>query len=67
MGSTSAIDIDRRATSGWPTAAVPTRCAGSDSHRFMKFDASGKLLTSFGAGCLSFRMASRSTATATSG
>src|SRR5215472_17598042 len=60
-GSTSAVDIDRDGTSIW----VAERCgrngcldratgAMSDLPTILKFDASGKLLKSFGGGMLIF-------------
>ncbi|MEO8678433.1 MAG: peptidyl-alpha-hydroxyglycine alpha-amidating lyase family protein [Vicinamibacterales bacterium] len=54
-GSTSAVDIDRDGTSIWVAERCGANtCAGSHLAPVLKFDASGKLLTSFGAGMFIF-------------
>src|SRR4030081_3232118 len=55
MGSTAAIDIDRDGRSVWVFercggASQALACAASNLARVLKFDSSGKLVTSFGAG-----------------
>jgi sugar lactone lactonase YvrE len=55
MGSTAAIDIDRDGRSVWVFercggASQAQACAESNLSPVLKFDASGKLVTSFGAG-----------------
>jgi sugar lactone lactonase YvrE len=55
MGSTAAIDIDRDGRSVWVFercggASQALACADSQLAPVLKFDASGKLVTSFGAG-----------------
>jgi sugar lactone lactonase YvrE len=55
MGSTAAIDIDRDGRSVWVFercggASQAQACAESNLAPVLKFDASGKLVTSFGAG-----------------
>jgi sugar lactone lactonase YvrE len=49
-GATSGIDIDRDGTSVWVAERCGTSCAGSSLDPVLKFDGSGKLLRSFGAG-----------------
>jgi DNA-binding beta-propeller fold protein YncE len=50
-GSTSAVDIDRDGHSIWVAERCGANsCAGSDLPAIFKFDANGKLVTSFGAG-----------------
>ena len=54
-GSTSAVDVDATASrSGSPSAAAPTPASGRRSIRVLKFDATGKLVKSFGAGMMIF-------------
>lgn len=54
-GSTSAVDIDKDGTSVWVAERCGTNsCAGSDLPTVLKFDATGKLVTSFGAGMMIF-------------
>jgi sugar lactone lactonase YvrE len=49
MGSTSAVEVDRDGTSVWVfDRCGANTCAGSNLAPIMKFDASGKLVTSFG-------------------
>ncbi len=51
MGSTSAVDIDRDGVSIWVFERCGARtCAGSNLAPVLKFDASGALVESFGAG-----------------
>ena len=50
-GSTSAVEIDKDGTSIWVfERCTQNTCNGSDLPAILKFDASGKLVTSFGAG-----------------
>jgi sugar lactone lactonase YvrE len=49
-GATSGIDIDRDGTSVWVAERCGTSCAGSTLDPVLKFDGSGKLVRSFGAG-----------------
>ena len=52
-GSTSAVDIDRDGTSIWVAERCGANsCAGSSLPSVLKFDASGKLVKSFGEGLL---------------
>jgi sugar lactone lactonase YvrE len=54
-GSSSAVDIDRDGTSLWVGERCGANtCAGSNLPSVLKFDASGKLVTAFGAGQLVF-------------
>ncbi len=54
-GSTSAVDIDPDGRSIWVAERCGSNtCAGSDLDPILKFDASGNLVTSFGAGTLIF-------------
>jgi sugar lactone lactonase YvrE len=54
-GSTSAVDIDPDGTSIWVAERCgKNSCAGSDLPAILKFDASGKLIRSFGAGMFMF-------------
>jgi streptogramin lyase len=54
-GSTSAVEIDRDGRSIWVAERCGTNsCAGSNLPSILKFDASGKLVKSFGAGLLMF-------------
>lgn len=54
-GSTSAVDIDRDGTSVWVAERCGANsCAGKMDPPILKFDASGKLVTSFGAGMFIF-------------
>jgi streptogramin lyase len=54
-GSTSAVEIDRDGRSVWVAERCGTNsCAGSNLPSILKFDASGKLVKSFGAGLLIF-------------
>ncbi len=54
-GATSAVDIDRDGRSIWVAERCGTNtCAGSDLDPILKFDASGNLVTSFGAGMFIF-------------
>ena len=54
-GSTSAVDIDPNGRSIWVAERCGTNsCAGSDLDPILKFDASGNLVTSFGAGMFIF-------------
>ena len=54
-GSTSAVDIDPDGRSIWVAERCGTNtCAGSDLDAILKFDASGNLVTSFGAGMFIF-------------
>jgi sugar lactone lactonase YvrE len=54
-GSTSAVDIDRDGKSIWVAERCGANtCAGSNLAPILKFDASGKLVTSFGAGMFIF-------------
>jgi hypothetical protein len=54
-GSTSAVDIDRDRKSIWVGERCGTNtCAGSNLDPILKFDASGKLVKSFGAGMFVF-------------
>jgi sugar lactone lactonase YvrE len=54
-GSTSAVDIDRDGKSIWVAERCGANsCEGSNLPSVLKFDASGNLLTSFGAGMLVF-------------
>jgi sugar lactone lactonase YvrE len=49
-GATSGIDIDRDGRSVWVAERCGTSCAGSSLDPVLKFDESGKLVRSFGAG-----------------
>jgi sugar lactone lactonase YvrE len=49
-GAASGIDIDRDGKSVWVADRCGTSCAGSNLDPILKFDESGKLLKSFGAG-----------------
>jgi DNA-binding beta-propeller fold protein YncE len=49
-GATSGIDIDRDGKSVWVADRCGVSCAGSNLDPVLKFDESGKLLKSFGAG-----------------
>jgi sugar lactone lactonase YvrE len=49
-GATSGIDIDRDGRSVWVAERCGTSCAGSTLDPVLKFDESGKLVRSFGAG-----------------
>lgn len=54
-GSTSAVDIDKDGTSIWVAERCGTNsCVGSPRNPIMKFDASGRMVASFGAGLLAF-------------
>ncbi|MBZ5576806.1 MAG: peptidyl-alpha-hydroxyglycine alpha-amidating lyase family protein [Acidobacteriia bacterium] len=54
-GSTSAVDIDRDGTSIWVAERCGANsCAGKTDPPILKFDASGKLVTSFGSGLFLF-------------
>ena len=54
-GSTSAVDIDPDGSSIWVAERCGANtCAGSDLPVVLKFDASGKLMKSFGAGMFVF-------------
>lgn len=54
-GATSAVDIDPDGVSVWVAERCGANsCAGSDLPVVLKFDASGRLLTSFGAGMFIF-------------
>jgi DNA-binding beta-propeller fold protein YncE len=54
-GSTSAVDIDRDGKSVWVAERCGANsCVGSNLPTVLKFDASGKLVTSFGAGMFIF-------------
>lgn len=54
-GSTSAVEIDRDGTSIWVAERCGANsCLGSPLDPILKFDASGKLVKSFGAGLLIF-------------
>src|SRR5271155_4086766 len=54
-GSTSAVDIDRDGKSIWVGERCGTNtCTGSNLDPILKFDASGKLVKSFGAGMFIF-------------
>src|ERR687884_1873560 len=54
-GSTSAVEIDKDGRSIWVAERCGTNsCAGSNLPSILKFDASGKLVKSFGAGVLLF-------------
>jgi sugar lactone lactonase YvrE len=54
-GSTSAVEIDRDGRSIWVAERCGTNsCAGSELDPILKFDASGKLVKSFGAGMFIF-------------
>jgi sugar lactone lactonase YvrE len=54
-GSTSAVDIDRDGRSIWVAERCGANsCAGSNLDPMLKFDASGKLVRSFGGGMLIF-------------
>ena len=67
-GSTSAVDIDRDGKSIWVAERCGANsCEGSKLASVLKFDASGNLVTSFGAGMLMFPTAFTSIATGTSG
>jgi sugar lactone lactonase YvrE len=54
MGSTSAIDIDRAGNIWVADRCGANRCVDSPLAPIMKFDSSGKLLASFGAGMFVF-------------
>ena len=54
MGSTSSIDFDRDGNIWIADRCGANSCAGSDLAPVMKFDKSGKFLTSFGAGMFIF-------------
>jgi sugar lactone lactonase YvrE len=49
-GASSGIDIDRDGKSVWVAERCGTSCAGSNLDPVLKFDESGKLVRSFGAG-----------------
>jgi sugar lactone lactonase YvrE len=49
-GATSGIDIDRDGRSVWVAERCGTSCAGASLDPVLKFDESGKLVRSFGAG-----------------
>jgi sugar lactone lactonase YvrE len=49
-GASSGIDIDRDGRSVWVAERCGTSCAGSSLDPVLKFDESGKLVRSFGAG-----------------
>ena len=54
-GATSAVDVDRDGTSIWiGERCGANTCLGSTLDPILKFDASGKLLASFGAGTMIF-------------
>ena len=54
-GSLSAVDVDKDGTSIWVAERCGTNsCLGSPRDPIMKFDASGKMVTSFGAGMFIF-------------
>jgi streptogramin lyase len=54
-GSTSAVEIDKDGRSVWVAERCGANsCAGSNLPSILKFDASGKLVKSFGAGLLLF-------------
>src|SRR4030095_16793518 len=54
-GSTSAVDIDRDGKSIWVAERCGANsCASSNLDTVLKFDASGKLVKSFGAGMIVF-------------
>jgi DNA-binding beta-propeller fold protein YncE len=54
-GSTSAVEVDRDGKSIWVAERCGANsCAGKTDAPILKFDASGKLLTSFGAGLFIF-------------
>lgn len=54
-GSTSAVDIDRDGTSVWVAERCGANsCAAKTDAPILKFDANGKLVTSFGAGMFIF-------------
>ena len=54
-GATSAVDIDRDGTSVWVAERCgQNSCAGSDLPAILRFDASGTLVRSFGAGMFVF-------------
>src|ERR1700740_3397053 len=54
-GSTSAVEIDKDGRSLWVGERCgKNTCTGSDLPSILKFDASGKLVKSFGAGLLLF-------------
>src|SRR6266550_3382963 len=54
-GSTSAVEIDKDGRSIWVAERCGANtCAGSNLPSILKFDASGKLVRSFGAGLLLF-------------
>ena len=54
-GSTSAVDIDKDGKSIWVAERCGANsCEGSNLDSILKFDASGKLVTSFGAGMFLF-------------
>src|ERR1041384_5070065 len=54
-GSTSAVEIDKDGRSIWAAERCGTNsCAGSNLPSILKFDASGKLVKSFGEGVLLF-------------
>ncbi len=54
-GSTSAVDIDKDGTSIWVAERCGVNsCLGSTRNPVMKFDAAGRMVTSFGAGLMIF-------------
>src|SRR5712691_4833339 len=54
-GSTSAVDIDRDGKSIWVAERCGANtCAGKTDPSVLKFDASGKLMKSFGDGMMTF-------------
>jgi DNA-binding beta-propeller fold protein YncE len=54
-GSTSAVDIDKDGVSIWVAERCGVNsCAGSNLDPILKFDATGKLVKSFGAGLINF-------------
>src|SRR5579864_2279636 len=55
MGSTSAVDIDRDGKSVWVAERCGANsCAGKTDDSVLHFDASGKLIKSFGSGMFLF-------------
>ena len=66
-GSTSAVDLDRDGNIWVAERCGVNTCAGSGLPPVLRFDASGKLLKSFGEGMFVFPHGSGSTARATFG
>ncbi len=68
-GAAIGVDIDRDGKSVWVFDRCGTAddCSGSDLAPIQKFDASGKPVTSFGAGCSIIRTVSSWIGTTTSG